>query len=187
MLLATGRHETERNHSLLQKILNVSLTKPALYPSKSDDSLTVSFKQKAYVTMAPASVWYTKQLPHQKWVELCNRMPADVNICLIGAPSDAAMCERIKSDSVNPNISNLAGKFSLLQTASLMKDAKMNFVNDSGPLHIASSMNAPVTAFFCSTVPAFGFGPLSDHSAVIETESELKCRPCGLHGKKIMP
>jgi ADP-heptose:LPS heptosyltransferase len=44
-----------------------------------------------------------------------------------------------------------------------MKGAKMNYVNDSGPLHLASAMNAPITAFFCSTVPEFGFGPLSEN------------------------
>jgi heptosyltransferase-2 len=67
-----------------------------------------------------------------------------------------------------------------------MKYAKMNYVNDSAPLHLASSVNAPVTAFFCSTVPAFGFGPLSDQSKVIEVK-ELYCKPCGLHGYKSCP
>lgn len=63
----------------------------------------------------------------------------------------------------------------------------MNYVNDSAPLHIASAMNAPITAVFCSTVPAFGFGPLSDHSKIIETKLMLDCRPCGLHGFKSCP
>ena len=65
-----------------------------------------------------------------------------------------------------------------------MKDARMNFVNDSAPMHLASSVNAPTTAIFCSTVPSYGFGPLSDNSVIIETTKNLKCRPCGLHGFK---
>jgi heptosyltransferase-2 len=48
-------------------------------------------------------------------------------------------------------------------------------------------VNAPVTAIFCSTVPAFGFTPLSDKSFIIETKEQLTCRPCGLHGKKACP
>jgi heptosyltransferase-2 len=63
-----------------------------------------------------------------------------------------------------------------------MKNAQMNYVNDSAPMHLASAVNAPVTAIFCSTIPAFGFTPLSDHSRVIETSEVLPCRPCGLHG-----
>ena len=43
-----------------------------------------------------------------------------------------------------------------------MSRAGMNYVNDSAPLHFASAMNAPVTAVYCSTIPGFGFGPLSD-------------------------
>ena len=65
-----------------------------------------------------------------------------------------------------------------------MKHAKMNYVNDSAPLHLASSVNASVVAIFCSTIPAFGFGPLSDDSHIVESTKKLECRPCGLHGKK---
>ena len=50
-----------------------------------------------------------------------------------------------------------------------------------------SAMNAATTAIFCSTVPSFGFGPLSDNSKIIETEIQLDCRPCGLHGYKACP
>ena len=68
-----------------------------------------------------------------------------------------------------------------------MKGATMSYVNDSAPLHIASAMNAPVTAIFCSTVPAFGFGPLRANGHVVETKEELDCRPCGLHGHRACP
>ena len=40
--------------------------------------------------------------------------------------------------------------------------------------------------FYCSTIPNFGFYPLSKTSQIIEVEN-LKCRPCGLHGKKSCP
>jgi heptosyltransferase-2 len=68
-----------------------------------------------------------------------------------------------------------------------VQDAQMNYVNDSAPLHLASAMNAPVTAFFCSTIPAFGFGPQSANATIIETTIKLDCRPCGLHGYKACP
>jgi heptosyltransferase-2 len=68
-----------------------------------------------------------------------------------------------------------------------MKDAVMNYTNDSAPLHFASAINAPVTAVFCSTVPSFGFGPVRDNGCVVETKEQLSCRPCGLHGHKTCP
>ena len=63
-------------------------------------------------------------------------------------------------------------KLSFLASAALMQQAKMNYVNDSAPLHIASAMNAPVTAYFCSTIPSFGFGPLSTNSKIIEIKEK---------------
>jgi heptosyltransferase-2 len=84
-------------------------------------------------------------------------------------------------------VKNLAGSLSLLQSAALMKGAVMNYVNDSAPMHLASATDAPVTVIYCSTIPAFGFGPLSPVSKIIEAEESLDCRPCGLHGFKNCP
>ena len=141
------------------------------------------FQNQPYVCFAPASVWQTKQLPIDKW----NALAKNENklIYLIGGPDDHALCETIKTQSPN-RIINLAGRLSLMESIALMKGAFRNFVNDSGPLHFASAVNAPVTAFFCSTVTDFGFGPLSDDSEVKEVTG-LPCRPCGLHGKKECP
>ncbi|MGI8892031.1 MAG: glycosyltransferase family 9 protein [Bacteroidia bacterium] len=58
---------------------------------------------------------------------------------------------------------------------------------NSAPLHIASAMNAPVMAVFCSTIPEFGFGPLSFNSTVVQTKLHLECKPCGLHGYRKCP
>ncbi len=82
---------------------------------------------------------------------------------------------------------NLAGKLSFLSSAALMKGARMNYVNDSAPMHFASAVNAPVTAVYCSTIPSFGYGPLSDRSFIVETPVALHCRPCGLHGHTKCP
>jgi heptosyltransferase-2 len=68
-----------------------------------------------------------------------------------------------------------------------MSRASMNYVNDSAPMHFASAMNAPVTAIYCSTVPEFGFGPLSDIRHIVEIDHPLYCRPCGLHGYAACP
>ena len=82
---------------------------------------------------------------------------------------------------------NLAGRLSFLASAALQKKAVLNYVNDSAPMHFASAVNAPVVAVYCSTLPDFGFGPLSDNSFIVQTNESLTCRPCGIHGKKQCP
>ncbi len=183
--IGDGTHEVSRNLSLLAEFGAVELQRPILFPSQHDFDKVDMYKKEAYICIAPASVWFTKQLPEAQWVKLLQR-ESDKKIYVLGAPSDQALADRILNQVPNLNAANLCGKLSLLQSAALMKDATRNYVNDSGPLHLASSVNAPVTAFFCSTVPAFGFGPLSDDATIAEVV-DLDCRPCGLHGHKECP
>lgn len=183
--IGDGTHEVSRNLSLLAEFNAVALTRPTLYPSKSDFTKIEEYQEVPYICIAPASVWSTKQLPVSKWVELVAKNDA-VKTYILGAPSDLALGDEITSQLPHVEIVNLCGELSLLQSAALMKGALRNYVNDSGPLHLASAVNAPVTAFFCSTIPAFGFGPLSEDSEVKEV-LHLDCRPCGLHGHKSCP
>lgn len=178
-------HEIERNHRLIEEITDKRVAKPRLYPTEKDFNIHIGTTQ--YYCIAPTSVWFTKQFPLNKWVELIHQLPSDTIIYILGGPDDERMCSKLKNRTGNPNVVNKAGKLSLLQSAALMKGAKMNFVNDSGPMHLCSAVNAPVRAVFCSTVPAFGFGPLSDDSRVIETDESLDCRPCNLHGYTSCP
>lgn len=181
--IGNGKHETERNHDLIRGITDNSPALPKLYPPENI-RMPVSTGS-PYICVAPASVWHTKQFPESKWIELLKNIPQDVY--LIGGKEDAPLCEQIRVALKENNIVNLAGKLSILQTAALMKGAMMNYVNDSAPLHIASAMNAPVTAVFCSTIPEFGFGPLSKNSRIVQTKEKLPCRPCGLHGHRHCP
>lgn len=185
---SSGLHETERNISLIAHLTDNSLEKPRLYPSQKDDEAVVHYKKEPYVCIAPASVWFTKQFPPERWAELIAELPEHQTIYLIGGASDTVLCEKIiRLSPSDRQIVNLTGHLNFLKSASLMRDAVMNYTNDSAPLHIASAVNAPVRAVFCSTVPAFGFGPLSDDSAIVQIDYTLHCRPCGIHGKRHCP
>jgi heptosyltransferase II len=180
-------HETERNLSLIAAFTDSSIVKPCLYPTSADQQVVEHYKAKPYICIAPASLWFTKQFPADSWADFLAATNNKYIVYLLGSPSDTELCEYIIQKSGIDKVLNLAGTLSLLQTAALMKDAVMNYVNDSAPMHLASSVNAPVTALFCSTVPSFGFGPLSDSSSIVETTTPLSCKPCGLHGLKACP
>ncbi|MBK7174018.1 MAG: glycosyltransferase family 9 protein [Bacteroidales bacterium] len=179
------RHEVDRNLSLISELVKEKVRRPVLYPS-ADDYKVVK-PGLGYVCIAPASVWLTKQFPVKKWVQLIRLLPEDLTIYLLGAGNDIPLCQTIREECPKRNIEIVAGKLSFLQSAALISAARMNYVNDSAPLHIASAMNAPVAAIFCSTTPEFGFGPLSDTSYILEVDEKLPCRPCGVHGKKECP
>jgi heptosyltransferase-2 len=182
-------HEVQRNLSLIEHRTDDSFEMPRLYPSNADYARARDLGARAgrYVCLAPTSVWFTKQYPAHKWVELIALLPADCTVFVLGSPEDAMACGAIVAASGRQQIKNLAGQLSLLESAALMQGAAMNYVNDSAPMHLASAVDAPVAAVFCSTTPLFGFTPLSKQGHVIETNTPLACRPCGLHGRASCP
>lgn len=186
-----GRHEVERNAELVNHLIKNDVNKPVIYPSDADYTVVKSHVGhiNPYVVFAPASVWFTKQLPIGQWANLLAKLAPHYTIVFTGGPGDAPLCHEIVN--LEPQYMAkclvLAGQLTYLQSAALIKGAVMTYVNDSAPLHMASAMNAPVTAFFCSTVPQFGFTPLSDNSRVIQVKENLDCRPCGLHGYHACP
>lgn len=185
--IGNGKHEVERNLELIAEWTDQEFERPKLHLSDEIVEKVAVFKHVPYITLAPTSVWYTKQYPKHRWVEFLKNTDFSGPIYLLGAPSDFAACEVIRLGSEKSQVQNLCGRLTLMESTALMKDAEMNYVNDSAPIHFASAVNAPTTAIFCSTLPDFGFGPLAENARVLQTRENLACRPCGLHGKKECP
>jgi len=188
-----GLHEIQKNHALIQVLdVDIPLLKPKLYPSKADIDKVKSLQTQPYLCIAPASVWYTKQFPMEQWVAFLNNLDFEGPVYIIGGPGDHHIGNQIieavaANAKVKNKVFNVAGQFHFLSSAALQKGAVLNYVNDSAPMHFASAVNAPVVAIYCSTIPAFGYGPLSEHSFMVQTEKALACKPCGIHGKKACP
>ena len=182
-----GKHETIRNLSLIEQFTDTSVFPMKLYPSNHDFAMVSQYKTMRYITVSPASLWFTKQFSKDQWIDFMDSLDPDVMVYLLGSPKEKELCSSIIDNSKHKNCLNLAGKLTFLESSALMKDSAMNYVNDSAPMHMASAMNAPVAAIYCSTVPEFGFGPMSDKSHIIQTDENLDCRPCGLHGYKSCP
>ncbi|HKL39347.1 MAG TPA: glycosyltransferase family 9 protein, partial [Cryomorphaceae bacterium] len=121
-------HEVHRNLSLIEDLTDGSFQPPVLYPTHADFEKVKPFKRNgAYYCVAPASVWFTKQFPNEKWIELIDQVNHDIPIYLLGAPDDLDICAEIQEKSIHDNIRILAGELTFLQSAALMKDARMNF------------------------------------------------------------
>jgi hypothetical protein len=71
-----GIHEVDRLNALIAHLTDASRPLPKLYPDQEarDDAERLLYQftenQGRYVCIAPASVWFTKQWPEAKWVEL---------------------------------------------------------------------------------------------------------------------
>ena len=175
-----GVHEVQRNHRLIEPWLDSeTASMPRLYPHSSGSIASMPEK---FGVMAPASQWATKQWPEPKWVAMCDALEDKIRcIYLVGGPGDAPLLSRIQQATRHKGV-EVRSKQGLLDSAGMMQQAQWVLTNDSGPMHLASSVNAPTVAVFCSTTPDYGFGPLSSKRVVVETDLALDCKPCGLHG-----
>ena len=188
-------HEVDRNLELL-KIFNGNNNNIEL-PSVSlefDDDVKSFMDYKLFsegikennkiVLVAPGSIWNSKRWEEEYYTLLCNKLRnSGIKVILIGSKDDWELCSRI---SINSSVSNWAGLTSLPQTLVLMQKSDLTITNDSAPSHFAELSDCPVITIFGPTSPKFGFAPRSEKSKVIEI-SDLKCRPCSIHGSNSCP
>jgi ADP-heptose:LPS heptosyltransferase len=156
-------------------------------PEKEDfdvERLPAHFRS-GYIAFVIAGTWNTKKLPSDKVIEICNRINQPV--VLLGGKSEEETGIEIQSQSKG-NIFNLAGKLSLNQSASLVRDANLVITNDTGLMHIAAAFKKKILSFWGNTVPQFGMSPYLPHpdSELMEVK-DLNCRPCSKLGYRSCP
>jgi ADP-heptose:LPS heptosyltransferase len=83
-------HEVERNQKLIEGLTDAKVAKPKLYPSVDNFEKVKLYQTGTYYCIAPTSVWFTKQWPAEKWIELIQSIQSKVkSIFLLGATADS--------------------------------------------------------------------------------------------------
>jgi heptosyltransferase-2 len=148
--------------------------------------------QVGYVAIVIGASFYTKKLPVYKLQELCAAIPHP--IILVGAKAEYKEGEEIKKvDDVK--VYNACGKFSLNESADLVRKAKLVIAHDTGLMHIAAALKKPVIAVWGSTTPSFGMVPYYGRNFLMQKAipsddvqvHKLWCRPCTKIGRHHCP
>jgi ADP-heptose:LPS heptosyltransferase len=140
--------------------------------------------RKGYVAFVIGAQHFTKRLPPEKIISICKKL--DEKIVLIGGKEDADNAEII-SKALDGKVFNACGKYNLLQSASLVRQAKKVITHDTGFMHIAAAFKKEIISVWGNTVPALGMYPyLSGHGTngmgtIVEVK-DLSCRPCSKIG-----
>lgn len=160
-----------------------------LDPEKSDTrkSLPVSFMN-GYVAIVIGGQHRTKMYPVDQLIELCRDL--NKNIVLLGGPDDAENGAIITKE-LGSRVFNACGRYDLMESAWLLKDASHVITNDTGLMHIAAALNKNITSIWGNTIPEFGMYPyFSQESNAVNNMIEVKnlsCRPCSKIGYKECP
>ena len=143
---------------------------------------------KSYIAFVIGGQHFTKMMPSEKVASIITKL--DFPVVLLGGKEDAAKGDEIKKQAVNKVVLNAAGKLSLDQSASIIRQAAVVLTNDTGLMHIAAAFQKPIVSFWGNTVPEFGMYPylpgLENHSFISEVKG-LKCRPCSKLGFRKCP
>ncbi len=113
-----------------------------------------------------------KIFPAQGLEIVCRRVRRPVAI--IGDASDAHVPE---------GVPDLRGRIPLSLLTGVLAAAGGVISTDSGPMHLARAVGAPLAAFFFQTDPSLGFSPIPGGRTRIFSR-ELPCKPCSFHGQR---
>jgi len=120
------------------------------------------------VAIHPGARSVLRQWGKQNFVDLAKRLQSEFPIKVVWF--------RDPTQNGADNGLDAALSLPLEQFMAVLGECRMFICNDSGPMHIATSLGTPVVAIFGPTEPTW-FGPLGEgHSVVIRPE--FWCRPC---------
>lgn len=181
-----SQHDVLRQLSLLEPL--------GLVVDESDQSLHSSLKVPSpdkfgnisqSIAVAPGSQWETKRWPVEYFSDVIKKLLAEgKKVILVGGPDEREIAKQIVSQI--PSVKNLVGETSILELAQVLSQCRLLVTNDSGAMHVATSVGTPVVSIFGPTVPAQGYSPWSKKSEIVEM-NPLACRPCGAHGHHRCP
>lgn len=138
--------------------------------------------QMGYIGIVIGAALNTKKLPLHKLKKLCSGLKYP--IILLGGPEDRKEGEAVASvDTIK--IYNACGRFSLNESADLVRRAKLIITHDTGLMHIAAAFKKPIISIWGNTVPEFGMGPYYGTEQITHEIAEIKnlsCRPCSKIG-----
>jgi heptosyltransferase-2 len=122
-------------------------------------------------TYGLAKCWYP-----DRFGELGKRLAREwkAGILIFGKKEEGLLARKILEYMGN-DASDLTGKTTLLQLAALLERCRLLLTNDTGTMHVAAAVNAPVVALFGPTDPATT-GPWGNNHVVIR--KNIPCSPC---------
>jgi heptosyltransferase-2 len=132
--------------------------------------------ERRVIALAPGAVGPSKRWPASYYGELAQQLTRQGHaIWVLGSPDETPIAAEIVAaaganaiDLTSPDLRNAILALRLASAA---------VSNDSGLLHVAAAIGTPSIGIFGPTSP-WHWAPLNPLAAVIETRTDLPCRPC---------
>jgi lipopolysaccharide heptosyltransferase II len=174
-------HNVEFNLDALRNIrIPIVSTAPQFFLKEDDYKFASNFiksnnlNEKEFITVNIGGGWETKRWKTDKFITLSQKISNELStrVVILYGPNEEKQAQTIadKSGAI------LAPSTSLHQMGAIMSASKLLITNDSGPMHIAASLNVPTLAIFGPTNPDLQ-GPYGNISEIVRKE-DLECLEC---------
>lgn len=128
------------------------------------------------IAFAPGAVGPSKRWPVEYFGALAKSLAGEGHsVWILGSPNESPLATEIVR-AAGPHARDLTSN-DLRNAILALKLARAAVSNDSGLVHVAAAMGTPTIGIFGPTSP-WHWAPLNPLAAVIETRTEVPCRPC---------
>ena len=188
------KHESEYSLDVLRFIGIKAESSPLVMnikkeDKKSIDDLLKSFglkEEEKFIVLHPGASCVSKMWPQENFARAADSLAKrfDIKVALVSSHDQIKIAEKVKDLMENKPLF-LCGKTSLGQLGALLEKASLFISNDSGPVHIACAVGAPVISIFGRNEK--GLSPvrwrgLSDKNIVLH--KDVGCVKCLAHNCK---
>jgi ADP-heptose:LPS heptosyltransferase len=97
-------------------------------------------------------------------------------IVLTGSAADRPLVDAVRRELTGLPVVDAAGTLDLPSLAALLARLDLFITGDTGPMHLAAAVGAPIVALFGPSNP-LRYGPLGAHQRILRID--LPCSPCG--------
>lgn len=137
------------------------------------------------VALAPGAAHFTKRWPTPHWETLSRTLVAQGYDVAVLTGTDFRDEGAAIAGAGGANAVSTAGALGLMETAAVLRMARVAVSGDTGLMHLATAVGTRVVALFGPTVRQFGFFPYRSPATVLEVT--LSCRPCSAQGGPVCP
>ncbi|MEP6745566.1 MAG: glycosyltransferase family 9 protein [Gemmatimonadota bacterium] len=143
-----------------------------------------------FTLLGPGAAHFSKRWPPEHWTALAAALARGGRALVVtggGAEREVgdAIVAAARAARADVRAENSAGEFALQETGALLQRAEALAVGDTGVMHMATAVGAPIVALMGPTVRPFGFFPYQANATILERN--LYCRPCSAFGGPTCP
>ncbi|MFA6281155.1 MAG: lipopolysaccharide heptosyltransferase II [Candidatus Omnitrophota bacterium] len=152
------KHELEYTLDILNKVGIEAKDTQTHFPLKESSESKIkillenfNIKNSEFIVIHPWASCPSKRWPKENFMELIRLLKEKTGLKIIIIDEQKREC--LKDMREKNIVIDLSGELTLADTGSLLKRAKLFISNDSGPVHIAASLNTPVISIFGRNSP----------------------------------